>query len=151
MKAMRADINSIEKKKTRSLMGLPKEVKPIGKRVFKVKRNPGESINKHKAKLVVKGCVQQPGIDYDKMFAPEARIEKIRFLVALAWIKFKEMQALLKLEDLPCTTQKFRGDCWELPSRLMAMRGATWDTRNGYLGVQVIGYLWIVILWNNLF
>ena len=37
-----------------------------------------------RARLVAKGYVQQPGIDFQEVFAPVARIETIRFLVALA-------------------------------------------------------------------
>lgn len=68
MKAIRAEIESIEKNKTWSLTELPKGVKPIYlKWVLKVKRNPNGSINKHKALLVAKGYVQQHGIDYDEL------------------------------------------------------------------------------------
>jgi hypothetical protein len=39
---------------------------------------------KYKARLVARGFVQQEGIDYDDAFAPVARIESIRMLLALA-------------------------------------------------------------------
>lgn len=52
--------------------------------VFKIKRNADGSINKYKARLVAKGYVQRHGIDYEEVFAPVARIETIRFILALA-------------------------------------------------------------------
>ncbi|KAG7556107.1 Integrase catalytic core [Arabidopsis suecica] len=59
--------------------------KAIGlKWVFKLKRNSDGSINKYKARLVAKGYVQRHGIDFDEVFAPVARIETIRFIIALA-------------------------------------------------------------------
>lgn len=39
---------------------------------------------RHKARLVVKGYAQRHGIDYDEIFAPVARMEAMRLLIALA-------------------------------------------------------------------
>ncbi|KAG7587705.1 GAG-pre-integrase domain [Arabidopsis suecica] len=83
--ACEEEIMSIEKNKTWSLVDLPIGCKPIGlKWVFKLKRNSDGSINKHKARLVAKGYVQRHGIDFEEIFAPVARIETIRFIIALA-------------------------------------------------------------------
>lgn len=41
-------------------------------------------MNKHKARLVAKGYVQQKGVDFEDAFAPVARIETIRLLIAFA-------------------------------------------------------------------
>ncbi|URE13018.1 Retrotransposon protein [Musa troglodytarum] len=55
-KAMKEEINSIEKNETWELMNLPKEKKAIGlKWVYKTKYNADGSIQKHKARLVAKG------------------------------------------------------------------------------------------------
>ena len=79
------EILSIEKNQTWVLVDLPAGVKSIGlKWVFKIKRNPDGSVNKYKARLVAKGYVQKHGIDYDEVFAPVARIERIRLIIALA-------------------------------------------------------------------
>jgi hypothetical protein len=39
---------------------------------------------KHKARLVAKGYVQRQGIDFEEVFAPVARMESVRVLVAVA-------------------------------------------------------------------
>ena len=79
------EIASIIKNKTWELVNLPHGEKAIGlKWVFKVKRNADGSINKFKARLVVKGYIQRHGIDFDEVFAPVARIEIVRFIIALA-------------------------------------------------------------------
>jgi hypothetical protein len=64
---------------------LPKNQKAIGlKWVFKVKKDPEGNIVKHKARLVAKGYAQVRGVDFDEVFAPVARIETVRVLLALA-------------------------------------------------------------------
>ncbi|KAF0909856.1 hypothetical protein E2562_000169 [Oryza meyeriana var. granulata] len=49
-----------------------------------VKKNAIGEVIKHKARLVAKGYVQQPGVDFDKVFAPVAYIESVQLLLALA-------------------------------------------------------------------
>ena len=41
-------------------------------------------MTKFKAYLVVKGYAQRQGIDYDEVFAPVARLDTVRLLIALA-------------------------------------------------------------------
>ena len=39
---------------------------------------------KHKARLVVKGYVQKQGVNFEEVFAPVARLEYVRLLLAIA-------------------------------------------------------------------
>lgn len=83
--AMKEEMTTIEDNKTWQLVDKPKDKNVIGvKWVYRTKLNPDRSINKYKARLVVKGYVQQPGIDYTETFAPVARMDTIRILLALA-------------------------------------------------------------------
>lgn len=83
--AMMAEMNSIQANKTWELSALPSGHKAIGlKWVFKVKKDPDGNIIKHKARLVAKGYAQREGVDFDEVFAPVARIETVRLLIALA-------------------------------------------------------------------
>ncbi|GJT95008.1 putative RNA-directed DNA polymerase, partial [Tanacetum coccineum] len=85
VKAMKVELDATEKNQTWSLVDLPVGRKPIGlKWVYKLKRDPSGNILKYKAILVAKGYVQKPGVDFDEVFAPVARIETIRIILALA-------------------------------------------------------------------
>ena len=52
--------------------------------MFKLKKDERGAVIKHKARLVVRGFVQQEGIDYDDSFAPVARMESVRVLARAA-------------------------------------------------------------------
>ena len=49
-----------------------------------MKVKPNGEIAKHKARLVAKGFLQKEGLDYGEVFAPVARMETIRLVVATA-------------------------------------------------------------------
>jgi hypothetical protein len=67
------------------LVNRPAHKKAIGvKWIYRTKFNADGSINKHKAKLVVKGYAQMFGVDFSETFAPVARLDTIRILLALA-------------------------------------------------------------------
>ena len=72
------EIKSIIKNGTWTLVELPAGAKAIGlKWILKIKRNADGTINKHKSRLVAKGYIQRHGIDFEKVFAPVARIETV--------------------------------------------------------------------------
>ena len=55
------------------------------------------NVVRNKARLVAQGYNQEEGIDFDKTFAPVARIEAIRFLLAFAcYTNFKLFQMDVK-------------------------------------------------------
>ncbi|KAJ6917859.1 Retrovirus-related Pol polyprotein from transposon RE1 [Populus alba x Populus x berolinensis] len=75
----------IEKNQTWMLVNRPAHKKAIAvKWVYRTKFNADGSINKHKARLVVKGYAQMFGVDFFETFAPVARLDTIRMLFALA-------------------------------------------------------------------
>lgn len=83
--AMDEEIKSIEKNQTWQLVELPIGAKKIGvKWVYKTKLNELGEVDKYKARLVVKGYSQQHGIDYTEVYAPVARMDTVRMIIAFA-------------------------------------------------------------------
>lgn len=83
--AMQEELAMIEKNETWELVDRPHDRKVIGvKWVYRTKLNSDGSVNKHKARLVVKGYAQVWGVDYSETFAPVARLDTIRLILAIA-------------------------------------------------------------------
>lgn len=55
--------------------------------IFRNKLDKSENIVKNKARLVEKCYNQEEDIDFDETFAPIARLETIRMLLAFAYFK----------------------------------------------------------------
>ncbi|XP_031131698.1 uncharacterized protein LOC116033084 [Ipomoea triloba] len=84
---MTAEIQALENNSTWELTDLPLEKIPIGcKWVFKTKLKSDGTIERHKARLVVKGYTQQLSVDYLETFSP-ARITTIRTFLRVATSK----------------------------------------------------------------
>jgi hypothetical protein len=76
---------SIKENGTWELCDLLAGQHPIGlKWVYKLKKNTAGEVICHKACLVAKGYAQLAGIDFDEVFAPVARLDSMRVLLAVA-------------------------------------------------------------------
>jgi len=76
----------------------PEDVIPIGNKwVLTQKYDREGKLIKYKARLVVKGCAQRPGFDFNETYAPVVRIETICAILALVPCKgFKVQQMDVK-------------------------------------------------------
>jgi hypothetical protein len=84
-KAMNNEMGSLRENKTWELTNLPAGARAIPcKWVYKLKTNPDGSINKYKARLVVKGFSQRQGIDYTETYSPVAKLGTIRAVLSIA-------------------------------------------------------------------
>lgn len=80
---MRTEYDALMENNTWTLVSRPINDKVLkSKWVFRIKTNQDGSIEKHKARLVARGDQQIEGIHYDEVFAPVARLETIRTLLA---------------------------------------------------------------------
>lgn len=108
VEAMQAELHEFERNKVWRLVEKPPGVKPLGMRwVFRNKLDKDGNVVRKKARLVVKGYLQEEGIDYDETYAPVARLEAVRiFLAYVAHKNFKVYQMDVKCALLNGTLQE---------------------------------------------
>lgn len=83
--AMKDELDAFRENETWDLVPLPPGERAIDNRwVLRVKYKPDGSVNRYRARLVVRGVFQRPGLDYDETFSPVARYDSIRAFIATA-------------------------------------------------------------------
>ncbi|KAH9673511.1 Integrase catalytic domain-containing protein [Citrus sinensis] len=83
--AMQEELNQFERNNVWELVPKPEYQSVIGtKWVFRNKMDESGVVVRNKARLVAQGYNQEEGIDFDETFAPVARLESIRMLLAYA-------------------------------------------------------------------
>src|SRR5882762_8726277 len=82
--AERYELNQLARLDAYELMPLPPDRQQTGCRwVYKIKCNSDGDISLYRARLVAQGFTQRPGEDFFETFAPVAKIESIRMLLAI--------------------------------------------------------------------
>jgi hypothetical protein len=88
IKAMEEELSQIKKNDTWELVPRPKDKNVIGtKWVFRNKLDENGQVTRNKAILVCKGYAQIEGIDFEETYAPVARMEAVRTILAYACSK----------------------------------------------------------------
>lgn len=86
--AMDSELNALEKNETWDLTVLPACCKAItSKWVYKIKYNLDGTVDKFKARLVIRGFYQKEGVDYKHTFSHVAKLATVRVLIAIATAK----------------------------------------------------------------
>ncbi|GKB58909.1 retrovirus-related pol polyprotein from transposon TNT 1-94 [Tanacetum coccineum] len=93
--AIKSEIDSILQNHTWELVVLPPGCKPLGyKWIFKKKMKADGTIDKYKARLVIKGYRQREGLDYFDTYSPVTRITSIRMIIAIAALRNLEIHQM---------------------------------------------------------
>ncbi|KAD2393513.1 hypothetical protein E3N88_40490 [Mikania micrantha] len=93
--AIKNEIDSILQNHTWELLDLPPGCKPLGYRwIFKRKMKADGSIDKYKARLVIKGFRQKEGVDYFDTYSPVTRITSIRLVLGIAALRNLEVHQM---------------------------------------------------------
>ena len=84
-RAMEEELRALAQNHTWDLVPLPAGKHLVGSRwVYAIKENYDGSLEQHKARVVAKGFTQKYGLDYQETFAPVAKMNTVRILLALA-------------------------------------------------------------------
>ncbi|GKB58681.1 retrovirus-related pol polyprotein from transposon TNT 1-94 [Tanacetum coccineum] len=116
----------------------PKSTTIIGTTwVYKNKLDENGVVSRNKARLVAQGYKQQEGIDYDKTYAPVARLEYIKILLAYAYaLDFKLFQMNVKsaflngfINEEVYVTQPSRFIDFEKPNHVYKLKKALYGLK----------------------
>ncbi|WVZ90695.1 hypothetical protein U9M48_036976 [Paspalum notatum var. saurae] len=93
--AMHEKLENFERNHVWDLVEPPPNFRSVGTMwVFKNKQGDNGMVVRNKARLVAQGFCQKEGIDYKETFAPAARLEAIRILLAFAASKGFKLQQM---------------------------------------------------------
>jgi histone deacetylase 1/2 len=83
--AMQAEFDALIDNDTWRLVSRPSGVNVVtGKWIFRHKLHADGSLDRYKARWVLRGFTQRPGLDYDETFSPVVKPATIRVILSLA-------------------------------------------------------------------
>jgi len=116
-------------------------VTPISSKwVFKTKELPGGGI-RYNARLVIRGFEQQAGVDFDETFAPVAKLQNLRMILALAAVHDWEIEQMDVVTAF--LNPKVDGDVYmALPQGIEADKLQVCKLRKSLYGLKRAPRLW---------
>jgi hypothetical protein len=135
---MHEELENFERNQVWQLVEPPPNCKPVGtKWVWKNKEGENGEVVRNKSRLVAQGYTQKEGIDYEETFAPVARLEAIKILLAFSMAKgFRLYQMDVKsaflngfLEEEVYVRQPPSFESVEFPHRVYKLRKALYGLK----------------------
>jgi hypothetical protein len=91
-RAMEAEYEALQANHTRDLVPTPPGANVVtGKWIFKLKLHADGSLERYKARYVLQGFTQRPGVDYDETFSPVVKPAIIRTVLTLAVKDYRQI------------------------------------------------------------
>lgn len=145
--AMGKEMEALKKNNVYELTNLPAGKKPLKtKWVFKEKIEK-EGVKKYKARLVIKGCSQKQGIDYQETFSPVVKYASLRYLFSIAAAKN------LRIDHMDVTTAYLNGpideEIYVTPPpdfEGKTEEGKVWKLKKAVYGLKQSGRCWNIKL-----
>lgn len=142
IKAMNEEYQSLIENNTWTLQDLPDGRKVIdNKWVFKTKIDAAGNV-RYKARLVIKGCAQKKGFDYDETYSPVVKFSSIRYLMALA------AKHDLDIDQMDAVTAFLQGDLNE-DIYMVQPRGFSENKKVCHLNKAIYGLKQASRAWNK--
>lgn len=92
---MDLEYSTLMNNKTWHLVPFSHDLNIVGNKwIFRIKNNVDGTVQRYKARLVVKGFHQNPGIDFFETFNPVVKASTIRVVLSLAVSKGRSMRQL---------------------------------------------------------
>jgi hypothetical protein len=135
------ELENFERNQVWELVEPPQNCKPIGiKWVWKNKEGENGEVVRNKSRLVAQGFSQKVGIEYEETFAPVARLEAIKILLAFSVAKrFRLYQMDVKsaflngfLEEEVYVRQPPGFESVEFPHRVYKLRKALYGLKQAH-------------------
>ncbi|GJE99425.1 hypothetical protein PsYK624_156870 [Phanerochaete sordida] len=144
--AIKAEIDGLIGEGTWELVDLPDGRKAIKcKWVYKVKHDENGDVERYKARLVAKGFTQVLGLDYEDTFAPVARLESWRYLIALAAILGWEIHQI-DFDRAYLNDELDEELYMEQPEGFVEIAGKVCRLRKAIYGLKQAGRQWFLTL-----
>ena len=101
---MKSEFDALQENRTWDLTSLLAGRKALGSKwVYTVKTNLDGSVERFKARLVIKGFSQVKGVDYNETYAPVVRLATVRYVMSFA---VKMDQKILQMDAVTAFLQR---------------------------------------------